>query len=474
MSWSNSEASEQTNRDGFPADILVNLDRSIRTGLAVQLQHQLRVAIQQGRLTAGTTLPPSRILAQQLGVSRSVVVTAYEHLTADGYLAGRQGSGTQVQHLGTSVLPAPTTEIAGHAVRLIGGLPDPALFPRAEWLRHYRAAVNDIPNNALTYPGPLGAMALRQALADYLARVRGVAASPENIQVTTGITQAVALVARALKARGGRAIALEDPCFAFHRDTITNAGLTAVPVPVDHDGINVDHLAGLDVDAVLVAPAHSYPTGVVLSPDRRTALVDWARRRKTLIVEDDYDAEFRYDRQPIGALQGLAPELIAYAGCASKTLTPALRLGWIALPQWLIDDVTRQKLYDDMGNTLLEQLAFARFMAGGGMARHLRRVRPTYRRRRDALLAALTVSFPDATPMGVSAGLHLHVQLPDHCDEDAIVDAAYRRGVHVGGARWYWADPSTAPPALVIGYGSVSESDIGQAIAVLGSLAHVR
>jgi GntR family transcriptional regulator / MocR family aminotransferase len=144
------------------------------------------------------------------------------------------------------------------------------------------------------------------------------------------------------------------------------------------------------------------------------------------------------------------------------------------LPQWLIDDVTRQKLYDDMGNTLLEQLAFARFMAGGGMARHLRRVRPTYRRRRDALLAALAASFPDATPMGVSAGLHLHVQLPDHCDEDAIVDAAYRRGVHVGGARWYWADPSTAPPALVIGYGSVSESDIGQAIAVLGSLAHVR
>jgi GntR family transcriptional regulator/MocR family aminotransferase len=223
-----------------------------------------------------------------------------------------------------------------------------------------------------------------------------------------------------------------------------------------------------------VAPAHSYPTGVVLSAARRAALIAWARRQNALIIEDDYDAEFRYDRRPIGALQGLAPELTAYAGCASKTLTPALRLGWIALPPWLIDEVAHQKLYDDMGNTLLEQLAFARFMASGGMARHLRRVRPTYRRRRDALLAALAVSFPDATPMGVAAGLHLHVQLPDQCDEDAVVHGAFQQGVLVGGARWNWADPAAAPPALVIGYGSVAESDIGQAVAVLGSLAHVR
>ncbi|MDR3665142.1 MAG: PLP-dependent aminotransferase family protein [Mycobacterium sp.] len=474
MSWSNSEVSEQTNPDGFPADILLNLDRTARPGLATQLQHQLRVAIQQGRIAAGTLLPPSRILAQQLGISRSVVVTAYEHLTADGYLAGRQGSGTRVQRLGGSMPPAPAADVPGRAIRMMGGLPDPALFPRAEWLRHYRAALNEVPNDALTYPGPLGTLALRQALTDYLARVRGVATTAEYVQVTTGITQAVTLVARALKARGCRAIAVEDPCFAFHRDTIINAGLTAVPVPVDHDRIDEDRLADVDVGAVLVAPAHSYPTGVVLSAARRAALIAWARRQNVVIIEDDYDAEFRYDRQPIGALQGLAPELTAYAGCASKTLTPALRLGWIALPPWLIDDVARQKLYDDMGNTLLEQLAFARFVTSGGLARHLHRVRPTYRRRRDAVLAALAVSFPDANPMGVAAGLHLHVRLPDQCDEDAVVHSAFQQGVLVGGGRWNWAEPSAAPPALVIGYGSVAESDIGRAVAVLGSLAHLR
>jgi GntR family transcriptional regulator/MocR family aminotransferase len=474
VSWSNSEDLEQTNTADFPADILLDLDRSARSGLAAQLQHQLRTAIQQGRLAEGTLLPASRILAQQLGVSRSVVVAAYENLTADGYLTGQQGSGTRVRQSGHTV-PSPQPAVRpGKAIRLIGGLPDPALFPRAEWLRHYRAALNAVPNDDLSYPGPLGAAELRQTLTDYLARVRGVATSAEYVQVTTGITQAVALLARALRARGGRTIAVEDPCFGFHRDAITNAGLVAVPVPVDDDGLDVEMLADLDVDAVLVAPAHSYPTGVVLSPSRRAALIAWARRRQALIIEDDYDAEFRYDRRPIGALQGLAPDLVAYTGCASKTLTPALRLGWITVPPWLIHDMTQQKLYDDMGSTLLEQLAFARFVSSGGMARHLRRVRPTYRRRRDALLAALAVSFPGTNPTGIAAGLHLHLQLPDHCDEDAMVDAAFHRGVLVGGARWNWADPSTARPALVVGYGSATESDISRAVAVLGSLSDLR
>ncbi|WP_370063918.1 PLP-dependent aminotransferase family protein [Mycobacterium sp. MAA66] len=474
MSGSNFEAIQQTNLDGFPADILLDLDRSARTGLAVQLQHQLRTAIQHGRLAEGTLLPASRILAQQLGVSRSVVVTAYEHLTSDGYLSGRQGSGTRVLQSGRAVpSPEPAT-VAPKAIRLIGGLPDPALFPRAEWLRHYRAAINAIPNDELTYPGPLGAPALRHALTDYLARVRGVSTTAENVQVTTGITQAVTLLARTLRARGGRAIAVEDPCFSFHRDTITNAGLDALPVPVDRDGLEVERLDDLEADAVLVAPAHSYPTGVVLSPGRRAALIAWARRRHALIIEDDYDAEFRYDRRPIGALQGLAPDLVAHAGCASKTLTPALRIGWVALPPWLIHEMAQQKLYDDMGSPLLEQLAFARFVAGGGMASHLRRVRPVYRRRRDAVLAALANSLPAATPMGVAAGLHLYLQLPQHCDEDAVVAGAYDRGVLVGGARWNRADPASAPPALVLGYGSATESDVARAVAVLSSLTHLR
>jgi GntR family transcriptional regulator / MocR family aminotransferase len=434
----------------------------------------LRSAIQQGRLPAGAVLPPTRTLARDLGVARSVVVAAYEHLATDGYLSGRQGSGTQVMPIAqaesppSSTITEPVTD-----VRLFGGLPDPALFPRTEWLRHYRAALNSVPNHQLGYPGPLGTPQLREALTNYVARVRGVATTPDRMVITSGITQAVVLVVRALRARGVDTIAVEDPCFGLHRQAVINAGLQVVPISVDDDGLDVAKLLAHNVGAVLVAPAHSYPTGTVLSASRRAALVKWADDTDGLIIEDDYDAEFRYDRAPIGALQGLAPQRVAYTGCASKTLTPALRLGWLAAPDWLVDKVVRQKLLDDMGNTVLEQLALARFVESGGLARHLRRVRPIYRRRRDAALASIAASLPAATPTGVAAGLHTYLRLPPSCDEAGLVEAAGKRGVVVEGASWNWAVPSVAPPALVIGYGAIAESAIRSGLAVIGSLGRV-
>jgi GntR family transcriptional regulator/MocR family aminotransferase len=476
VSGANPELFEQTNLDDsdFPSDLLVALDRSDRRGLSAQLQRQLRSAIQQGRLASGTVLPPSRTLARDLGVARTVVVAAYEHLAADGYLSGRRGSGTQVMPIAqpTSGTSSTTAEPAAD-VRLLGGLPDPALFPRSEWLRHYRAALNDVPNHQLGYPGPLGTLQLREALANYVARVRGVATTPDRMLITSGITQAVVLIARALRARGVEAVAMEDPCFGLHRQAVINAGLQVVPVPVDDDGLDVAKLLAHNVGAALVAPAHSYPTGTVLSADRRAALVKWADDNDGLIIEDDYDAEFRYDRAPIGSLQGLAPQRVAYTGCASKTLTPALRLGWLAVPDWLAAELIRQKLLDDMGNTVLEQLALARFVESGGFARHLRRVRPIYRRRRDGALASIATSLPDAIPTGVAAGLHMYLRLPTSCDEVGLVEAARDRGVLVEGASWNWSVPSEAPPALVIGYGAITESAIRNGLAILGSLCRV-
>ena len=347
-----------------------------------------------------------------------MVVDAYEHLAADGYLDGRQGSGTRVLPTAHPVAAQPATSRRDEpVVRFIGGLPDPAFFPRAEWLRHYRAALNSLPNRRLGYPGPVGAAPLREALTSYVARVRGVAATPDQVMITAGLTQGVVLLCRALRARGVEAIAVEDPCFGFHREAISNAGLRAVPIPVDRDGLDVARLPGhraASVGAVLVAPAHSYPTGAVLSPARRAALVEWAQHNDALVIEDDYDAEFRYDRAPVGALQGLAPDRVAYAGCASKMLTPALRLGWIMLPRWLIDDVVREKLFDDMGSTLLEQLAIARFIETGGLTSHLRRVRPIYRRRRDTALEALAVSLPDAITEGRGRGTACLCPTPGH------------------------------------------------------------
>ena len=476
VSGSNSELFEQTNSDlrGFPSDLLVALDRSGRRGLSAQLQQQLRSAIQQGRLPAETVLPPTRTLARDLGIARSVVVAAYEHLATDGYLSGRQGSGTQVMPIApTSVRALSATAVPVADVRLLGGLPDPALFPRTEWLRHYRAALNEVPNHQLGYPGPLGALQLREALTNYVARVRGVATTPNRLLITSGITQAMVLTVRALRAHGVDTIAVEDPCFGLHRQAIVNAGLRVVPIPVDDDGLDVAKLVAHNVRAVLVAPAHSYPTGTVLSAERRTALVKWAHDNDGLIIEDDYDAEFRYDRAPIGALQGLAPQRVAYAGCASKTLTPALRLGWLTVPDWLVDKVLGQKLLDDMGNTLLEQLTLARFVESGGFARHLRRVRPVYRRRRDTALATVATYLPDAIPTGVAAGLHMYLRLPSACDEVKLVDAARDRGVLVEGAGWNWSAPSEAPPALVIGYGAIAEPAIRNGLAILASLCRV-
>jgi GntR family transcriptional regulator/MocR family aminotransferase len=452
-------------------DILLTLDRSERRGLREQLQQQLRSAIQQGRLVPGTLLPPSRTLARDLGVARSVVVDTYEYLAADGYLGGRQGSGTRVLPIAQPVFAPPTASTEpDHAIRFVGGLPDPALFPRAEWLRHYRAALNDVPNRRLGYPGPHGAQPLRDALTNYVGRVRGVAATPDRVVVTGGLTQALVLVCRALRSRGVEAVAVEDPGFGFHREAISNTGLRVVPISVDDDGLDVAGLARHDVGAVLVAPAHSYPTGAVLGASRRSALVKWAEQHDGLVIEDDYDAEFRYDRAPIGALQGLAPERVAYAGCASKMLTPALRLGWIVLPGWLVQDVVREKLFDDMGTTMLEQLALARFIEAGGLTRHLRRVRPIYRGRRDATLEALSTSLPGTAPTGVAAGLHVYVRLPSGCDELNLVDTARKRGVLIEGATWHWADPRSAPPALVLGYGSIAASAIRDGLAVLGSI----
>jgi len=469
---------------GFPSDVLVDLRPEEGRGLRERLEHALRAAIQERRLVAGTQLPASRVLAAELGISRSVVVEAFAALTADGYLEARQGAGTRVrldaqQPRGRARAdgrfdrasfferPRQASPLGAPLIRMIGGLPDPALFNRSRWLRHYRAALTEIPDPELTYPSTLGAEPLRDALAAYLGRVRGVCAAPDRMLISTGYTQGVTLIARALHRAGVRRVAIEDPCFGLHRRAIALTGVEPVPVPVDDGGLDPAALAGLDVGAVMVAPAHSYPTGGTLDAQRRSDLIEWAVSTESLIVEDDYDAEFRYDRQPIGALQGLAPDRVIYIGGASKTVTPALRLGWAAVPAHFVKALEREKRYDDMGSPLLEQLAFARFIESGDFARHLRHVRPIYRRRRDATTAALEEFIPAARWQGAAAGLHLWVELPPGVDERELAIASYDRGLLVEDAAWHWARPMDAPPSIVVGYGSLTEATIRLGISHL-------
>jgi GntR family transcriptional regulator/MocR family aminotransferase len=460
----------------FPADLFVELDRSRPRGLRTQLEHGLRQAITRGSLPPGTALPPSRVLAVELDVSRSLVVGAYEQLAMEGYLEARQGSGTRVRAQGAGGnRDAMAPEPAPHWPVPVGpdgqiprsGLPDPALFPRSQWLRHYGDVLRELSGDGLLYPPPRGTHELRSALAAYLGRVRGVRAVPDQIVICGGFSQGLALLCRALRGRGVARVAVEDPCFLLHRLLIRAAGLEPVPVPVDEQGIRTSLLAGLDVGAVLLSPAHSYPSGVVLSANRRVELLEWAREADALVIEDDYDAELRYDRMPIGALQGLDPQRVVYGGTASKVLSPALRLGWLVAPPELTSEIILAKFLEDYSAEALGQLTLARFIDSGGLARHLRRVRPVYRARRDRLLAALGAHLPGIWPQGEAAGLHLLLRLPAGLDPGAVSAAAATHGIMLEQAAWHWADPGTAPPALLIGYGSVREDDLARGIESL-------
>jgi GntR family transcriptional regulator / MocR family aminotransferase len=467
-----------TNLSGseFPADLLVELDRARPRSLRSQLERGLRQAIVGGSLLPGTALPPSRVLAAEIGVSRSLVVGAYEQLVIEGYLESRQGSGTRVRGqdfggdraaTGLGSEPFWPLPLNRDGKMPTSGLPDPALFPRSDWLRHYRDALREVPDSGLLYPPPRGAQELRAALTAYLGRVRGVRATPEQVVICGGFSQGLMLLCRALGARGVTRIAMEDPGFLLHRKIIEASGLEPVPIPVDGRGMQTARLAGLDVGAVLLSPAHSYPSGAALSADRRVRLLEWARRSGGLVIEDDYDAELRYDRTPVGALQGLDPERVVYGGTVSKVLSPALRLGWIVAPPQLAGDIIRVRLLEDFAAETLGQLALARFIDSGAFARHLRRVRPVYRARRDRLLAALSSHLPEIRPNGAAAGLHLLLRLPAGLDPDAVATAAVRHGIQLEHAIGHWFDRATAPPTLLIGYGPLRESALAAGIKAL-------
>src|SRR4051794_28216912 len=387
--------------------LLVELDRDAETPLHVQIERSIRDDIRAGRLAAGARLPSSRGLAVELGTSRGVVSEAYEQLAAEGYLLASQGAPTRVARaVRAPASPAPAPSLRpSFSYRLDPGLPDLAGFPRDRWLRSLRAAWREAAIDAVDYPDPRGVPSLRETLAEYLGRVRGAAADPEQLLICTGFAQGLSLVARWLRGRGIERIAIEDPGWHTHRLIAEQAGLATTPIPVDADGIRVDALEKSDAAAVIVTPAHQFPTGAVMSSERRAALIEWAERGERLIVEDDFDSELRYDRTRVGALQGLAPERVAHIGSASKRLVPAMRLGWMLTPSWLGWPLISVKAIEDRGSEAVGQLALHDFIARGELDRHLRRMRQRYQRRREALMEALDRYMPRARVEEGTAGL---------------------------------------------------------------------
>ncbi|MGV4984607.1 MocR-like pyridoxine biosynthesis transcription factor PdxR [Streptomyces sp. NRAIS4] len=457
-------------------------------GKAEWLTGRLRQAIADGRLAVGSRLPATRVLAAELRVSRGVITEAYRRLAEDGHVAGRRRGGTVVVAApfaarrggraggfdGGGATPfsgVPGADVfdalraAPAAVDFTPGRPDLATFPRTAWLRAERAVLAGLSAEHLGYGDPRGAPALRRAVADWLARMRGVRVEPDEVLIVAGTAQALTLLHQVLRADGIDAVAVEDPGSLGGRQHLRNGGLGTPPVPVDGDGVRVDALRESGARAVLLTPAHQFPTGVVTSGERRRELLGWARDGG-LILEDDYDAEHRYDRPPVPALRALLADRVCYMGSVSKLLAPALRIGWLVAPARFHADLVDTKRFTDLGNAVLPQLVLARLMESGGLERHLRLLRPRHRVRRDAMIAALAEHLPGGTVHGAAAGLHLTVTYAADVPDTEFAAAALARGVKCHPLSWHRQLPG--PPGLVLGYAATAPGAIAEGVALLG------
>ncbi|MET7879392.1 PLP-dependent aminotransferase family protein [Micromonospora sp. DT68] len=449
-------------------------------GRADWLAARLRQAIAEGRIPVGDRLPATRVLAADLGVSRGVVTEAYQRLTEEGHLTGRGRAGTVV--VGGPAAPAPpapaptaapapaalfppapgsdifdAVRAARATIDLTPGVPDLTAFPRADWLRAERTVLRGLAAADLGYGDPRGAPVLRQAVAARLARSRGIAVDPADVIIVAGVSQSLGLLAQAFGPAGIDRIAVEDPGSLGVRQHLNNWRMVTPPIAVDDAGLRVDELAASGVPAVLLTPAHQFPTGVVLDGDRRRRLVEWARAGG-VIIEDDYDAEHRYDRPPVPALCGLVPEQVCYTGSVSKLLAPALRVGWLLVPSRWREAVVAAKRNADLGNAVLPQLVLAELMTSGALDRHLRLLRRRHIRRRDAMIAAVARHLPGATVHGAAAGLHLMITVPGVVADTDLAAATLARGVKVQPLTWHCQRPYR--PGLVLGYAARTTTEI--------------
>ncbi len=472
-------------------------------GLSTWLADQLRAAIADGRLPLGTRLPASRVLAADLQVSRGVVTEAYQRLTEDGHTTARGRAGTTVVAVPISAtppsrarslsaarrspgegasstrpgtgMPEPDIDVfdvlrsAPARIDLTPGVPDLTAFPRAAWLKAERAVLDRLSASSFGYGDPAGTPELRLAVARWLARYRGVQVDPAEVIIVAGVAQALSLITQLLTADGIHELAVEDPGSLGSRQHLQNLGLSTPPIPVDADGVRVDELHRSGVRAVLLTPAHQFPTGVVLDGERRRELIQWATETDGLIVEDDYDAEHRYDRPPVPALRAMLADHVIYTGSVSKLLAPALRIGWMVPPPAYRDRLIAAKRLADLGNAALPQLVLAHLMESGDLERQLRYARRRHRRRRDAMIDAISNHLPTATTHGAAAGLHLTITFPpDSLDDVALATQALAEGIKTHPLSWHTQTPH--PPGLVLGYAARTPTAITEAIETLGAL----
>jgi GntR family transcriptional regulator / MocR family aminotransferase len=446
--------------DSWTSSVDAHVDWTPGSGRA-GLASAIRAAIRDGRWQPGEVVPSTRALANDLGVARGTVTRVYADLAAEGYLSSSQGAPTRVATAGASAIsaPPPAAHEPSYRWTLAPGRPDPSMFPRAAWLAATRRVMQHAPNEVFNYGDPRGASVLRATLSAYVGRTRGVLADPARIVICAGFNHAVGVLGHALRAVGIDQLAFEDPSLDLFRNVVSATGQQVLGVRVDDDGLVVSEL---DSPAVIVTPAHQFPLGGTMAPARRTALVNTG----AVVVEDDYDGEFRYDRQQVGALQALAPERVVYAGTVSKTLSPSLRLAWLVLPRFLVDPVVAAVAAVGAYPPVVPQLILADLISSGAYDRHIRRCRLEYRARRDRLVATL----PDwLSPEGISAGLHLVVRLP-MAAESRVPALSRRHSLAIARLSPLWMNPVEDPGGLIIGYGAATGNAFGGTLSALSSL----
>lgn len=461
-----------TSAPKWAADIFLDINMpGASQPLYVRLKEAIKTAIRTGRLQNGSRLPASRVLAEEMRCSRAVIVSAYTQLVAEGFVETRQGSGTVVVGaIAPVTTPGAADRQPSFRYNFSPGVSDLSLFPRSHWHRAVQHVMTTVAAPELHYSDPTGSRSFRTAITERLARTRGVMTTPDNLHACAGTVQAVSLMGRLLADEGHTSIGVEDPSWPRIRSPLSSTGLNLVPLRVDNDGLVVAELERHpEVRAMLITPAHQFPTGVIMSPQRRTELIAWADQNDAIIIEDDYDAEFNFGPQACGAVQPLAPSRVVHLGTTSKILSPALRLGWMAVPEHLTKRLANIRPEFDLGVSTIDQLAMVHLVETGLLDHHLQTTRRRYRQRRDILADAVHRHLPNAQVTGAPAGLHLVVHLANDVDEDALVREADARSVRILSLRsFFLRPPATIKPGVVLGYASLTERDIQAGIELLG------